>query len=84
MQHPKFTEMAGPSGVWRYIDGLEGGWDEWTYGCEGENLGTREAIITGYYVRRKTDAEKAQSQRNLAGLVEADLDSRTPLLGGRS
>lgn len=56
----------------------------WTYDCVGENLGTPGAIITGYIPRRMTADERKKSQENLAALTSADLDSRTPLNGGRS
>jgi hypothetical protein len=78
------TEYTEWKELLRAIDGLQGGWSEWTYECRGENLGTREAVITSYSIRRRTDEEKAQCQRDMHGLIEADLNSRTPLFGGRS
>lgn len=70
--------------VSKAIDELQGDWAEWIPEAIGKNLGTRQAVITGWYIRRKTDEEKAQHQRDMIGLIEADLNSRTPLFGGRS
>lgn len=66
------------------IEAMQGGWDEWTVGYTGENLGTLDAIITGCFVRRRTNEEKAQRQENLRGLWSAELDRHTPANGGRS
>lgn len=74
----KYTEMR------KALEDAPGGDAEWIIDCTGENLGTGAAVITGYFIRRRTDEEKAQRQRDMAALVEADLNSRTPLFGGRS
>lgn len=56
----------------------------WTYYCLGENLGTRDAVITGYVIRQTTAAEQRKWDEDFIGLTNAQLDSVTPANGGRS
>jgi hypothetical protein len=56
----------------------------WTYDCLGENLGTMDAIITGYVIRLRTAAERAQWQEDHMGLWNAEGDRHSPANGGRS
>jgi hypothetical protein len=50
----------------------------------GETLITDQNEAGEWFNRRQTQAELKRSQENLFGLIEADLDSRTPANGGRS
>lgn len=56
----------------------------WAYDCIGENLGTIDAVITGYVIRERTVAERQQWQADHLGLWNAEFDRHTPANGGRS
>lgn len=78
------TEYTTWNEVCKAIDNLRGNWNEYTYVCHGENIGMPGAVVTGYSIRRLTAEEKREQTNDFLALTEADLNSRTPLFGGRS